>query len=59
MSTIIIGGGGGHAAIDRAIQLGPKMTANEMANAVKLETEFAKALNKISDAVERRTSNKP
>jgi hypothetical protein len=54
MSTIIIGGGGGHAAIDRAVALGPKMTTEEMAKAARAEQQFVATLNKILDAVEKR-----
>ena len=53
MSTIIIGGGGGHAAIDRAVAASPKMDPNQLRFCQALIDLLARELNCVCDEVEQ------
>ena len=54
MSTIIIGGGGGKAAIDRLVAASGQMNADERTAWESLLSNFAKLLNIYVDMVAAR-----
>ena len=51
MSTIIIGGGGGHAAIDKLVGISPDMTAAQHAAAEALIAKFVHDVEMLVAAV--------
>lgn len=55
MSVIIIIGGGGKAAIDRAVALSARMTPEEVKAGQKIVDNLRKALYKLCDDVEKRS----
>jgi hypothetical protein len=51
MSTIIIGGGGGHSAIDKLVGISPDMTAEQRAAAEALIAKFVHDVEMLVAAV--------
>lgn len=54
MSVIIIGGGGGKAAIDRAVAASPKMNSHEVSFCQMLIDMLERELNEVCEAAEQR-----
>ena len=51
MSTIVIGGGGGHAAVDKLVGISPDMTAEQRAAAEALIAKFVHDVEMLVVAV--------